>query len=726
MSFIEELKRRNVIRVGIAYIVGAWLLAQAADLVLDVLGAPDVILQSLVSILALGFIPAVIFAWAFEMTPEGIKKEKDVDRTQSITNQTAKKLDIATMVLVVAAVGLLALDRFIPGDAGGRLGADNRTDAGDRLAGDNDNRAQGAILQEGADSNSPSFQTGVAVSGIQNAKSIAVLPFANRSNQNDDLYFTDGIHDDLLTQLAKIGDLTVISRTSVMEYRDSTKNIRQIARELNVQTIMEGGIQKVGDRVRINVQLIEADSDRHLWAETYDRELTAENIFELQSEITRKIVAAVAGTLTPEEEQLLSDVPTRNLAAYDAYLRARALVLGANYSHSNIAEARPLAEKAVELDPDYAEAHALLADIYGDYYWRGIEQSASFVAKYRTTVDRVNTLAPGSATALLAEANFQYRVEFDYPRSLELLQQAQQVAPGDSRVFAALGTTQRRLGLWDAAIDNLQRALALDPASRGYQNTMVETLYGNFRFQDVLDNTIPLEDADRNEADSQIIRALAQFQLTGDLAPLGATLEYVNPTASTLYLHYAPTYHLYRRDAKRALAALEGPAWTEALETDSGWRFVYLDLKSISLRLLGDIEAANEAAEQLVGMLRESENLPPQDRFYGYLLIAGALAHLGHADEARAMLGRADRMLENYQDAVVLQVYFERKAMILALLGESEQALSLLRQAMSTKGSNNPVTPLTLQHDPNWDFFRDNPEFDELSTPDLRVLELNR
>jgi len=219
---------------------------------------------------------------------------------------------------------------------------------------------------------------------------------------------------------------------------------------------------------------------------------------------------------------------------------------------------------------------------------------------------------------------------------------------------------------------------------------------------------------------------LAQFQLTGDLDPLGATLEYVNPTTSTLYLVNAPTYYLYKRDAQGVLDVLDGPAWTRVIENELGWQAFYFELKSAALRLLGDTRAADEASEQLVATLAESEQLAPQDRFYGYLLVAGALARLGRAEEARTILGRAENVLENHPDALVMQVYFEQKAMILALLGETEQALILLRQAMSTKGSNNPVTPLTLQHEPRWDFFRDNPEFAELSTPDLGVQELNR
>ena len=354
MGLFTELKRRNVFRVGVAYIVGAWLLAQCADLVLDVIGAPDIVLRSLVALLGLGLVPAVIFAWVFEMTPEGVKRESEIDRSQSITGQTGKKLNVATIMLVIAAVSFVVFERYLPKD-----------DSAETVVPAN---PAAAVQEPVADSN-PAETTPAT------EKSIAVLPFANRSNQQDDLFFTDGIHDDLLTQLAKIHDLDVISRTSVMEYRDTRKNLKQIGAELNVATILEGGIQKVGNRVRINAQLIDVTTDKHLWAETFDRELTAENIFELQSEIARKIMQAIAVELTPEEELRLSEKPTNNLVAYEAYLKAREIYYNANYSRSREIAAVPLLEKAIKLDPEYAEALAMLADVLGLLYWRGIFSS---------------------------------------------------------------------------------------------------------------------------------------------------------------------------------------------------------------------------------------------------------------------------------------------------------------------------------------------------------------
>jgi len=700
MSFFQELKRRNVIRVGIAYAVGAWLLVQGADLILDLIGAEDWLLRGVAGLLALGFIPAVIAAWVFEMTPEGIKKESEVDRTQSITGHTAKKLDMVTIALVIAAVGFVIVERYLPEPAAPAESA---------------LESSSTPLVEPV--NSATEQSSAQEPAIErtNEKSIAVLPFVNRSNQNDDLYFTDGMHDDLLTQLAKISDLTVISRTSVMEYRNSPKNLKQIGSELNVSTILEGGVQKVGDRVRINAQLIEVATDKHLWAETFDRELTAENIFELQSEITRKIVAAVAGQLTPEEDQLLAEIPTRNLAAYEAYLRARDLYYGANYSRSQEAAAQPLLEKAIALDPAYTEAHALLANIYGQVYWRGIDTSEEFLAKYRTTLERAISSNPDSPSALRAQANYHYRVENDYQRSLELLQQARAVAPGNVDIHGDLGFTQRRLGLWDESIASQQKALQLDPANRFYHSTLAETLTSDRRWQDVLNITVPLADADPDDLDSQISRAYAQWQLTGDLEPLKNVFEVMNLVGTGQYSNYAANVHLMLRDADTAIAVLEGPVWASLLEegnalTNHPWQL------ASAWRLKGDDEKARAYDEQIVSRQDEVMKLGLQDRFYGLLDISVALARLGRFDEAQAFIKRCENELPPGRDAMLWGSLPERRAMVRAMTGDEAGAIEDLQIALNTSYSY-PLTAWMLHYHPDWDFFRHNERFNELATP---------
>ncbi|NND45409.1 MAG: hypothetical protein HKN58_08800, partial [Xanthomonadales bacterium] len=375
MSLFEELKRRNVIRVGIGYLITAWLLLQVVDLVLDNINAPDWVMQVFMLAVAVGFPLALFFAWAFEMTPEGLKKEKEVDRSQSITHHTGRKLDRAIIAVMALALAYFAYDKFYGQPA----------PAGDQ--------ASTQINEAPA----------VAAPAADQRKSIAVLPFANRSSRDEDAYFADGIHDDLLTSLAKVGALKVISRTSVMRYRETGQSIPEIAAELGVATVLEGGIQRSGDHVRINVQLIDANTDEHLWAENYDRALTAENLFAIQSEISREIVSALKGTLTDEESERLAEQPTDSLEAYGEFVLGRQEM--AKRTNESLVMAQKHFEKAIELDPEYALAYVGLADsltlqaLYGDLFVNDT------FAPRQAAIDRALALDPNSGEAYTALAN---------------------------------------------------------------------------------------------------------------------------------------------------------------------------------------------------------------------------------------------------------------------------------------------------------------------------------
>ncbi len=316
MSFIDELKRRNVFRVGIAYVIVAWLLLQVADVVLPTFRAPDWVMQAFTFLVILSFPLALIFAWAFELTPEGIKKEKNVVRSESVTHVTGRKFDFAIIGLLAIAVVFLVVDNYVLSD-------------------------EPAQPLE---------------------KSIAVLPFANRSASEEDIFFIDGLHDDLLTHISKIGSIKTISRTSVMQYRDTNKTIRQIAEELGVATIMEGSVQRAGDTIRINLQLIDAETDEHLWAEVYDRELTAANIFEIQSEIASAIADALRTTLTPAEQTRIDKRGTDSLEAYQLYLKGRSF--WNRRTAADLWQAVEYFKAAIEADDEYATAYAGLADTY--------------------------------------------------------------------------------------------------------------------------------------------------------------------------------------------------------------------------------------------------------------------------------------------------------------------------------------------------------------------------
>jgi TolB-like protein/Tfp pilus assembly protein PilF len=371
MSLFAELRRRNVFRVGIAYAISAWIVLQVADVIGEIMELPEWGGKLILLMVIVGFPLALIFAWAFELTPEGLKREKDVDRSASITPQTGKKLNNAILVLMALAIAYLLYDKF----------SGTRPDSVSTPAAE--------VAQSAA---RPETEPAPGTDTRASRQSIAVLPFDNRSNREEDQFFTDGIHDDLLTTIARIGSMKVISRTSVMEYKGTTKKIPQIAAELGVAHILEGGIQRSGNQVRINVQLIDAQTDEHLWAEIYDRELTAENLFAIQSEISTKIAEALQTTLSPEERRGISRMPTQDLEAYDAYLRGKQLL--ATRRTEDIEEATRQFQRAVELDRNFALAWVGVADSFDLLNDYTSQDSGAFMGIRQEAVDRALALQP--------------------------------------------------------------------------------------------------------------------------------------------------------------------------------------------------------------------------------------------------------------------------------------------------------------------------------------------
>ena len=318
-SFFAELRRRNVVRAAIAYMVTAWLLAQIADLVLENFRAPEWVMQALLILLAVGLPVTLMVAWAFEFTPAGIQRESEITGEPAATEHTSRRFD-----RIIIAVLVLALASSLYANFSDRMLPETREQASGRT--------------------------------------IAVLPFENRSASDEDAFFVDGIHDDILTHLTRIGTIKVISRTSVERFADTNLSIPEIGAELGATSILEGGVQRAGDRVRVNVQLIDADSDEHLWAETYDRELTARNVFSIQSEIAAAVAVAMRTALTDDEQKRIASVPTDNLEAYEAYLLGKQRL--AKRTGASLREAQEYFLRATELDPQFALAYVGLADSY--------------------------------------------------------------------------------------------------------------------------------------------------------------------------------------------------------------------------------------------------------------------------------------------------------------------------------------------------------------------------
>src|SRR5207245_11455824 len=440
-NFFVELKRRNVIRMAGLYLVGAWLVVQVAGTVLPMFGAPEWLPRTNVVLLAIGFVPAVISSWVFELTPEGLKREEDVSPERSITPQTGRRKDRMIIVALVLALGYFAFDKFVLTP-----------------------RREAALVAGAAPNESRS---------VINAKSIAVLPFENRSRDPDNAYFADGIQDEILTRLAKIADLKVISRTSTQPYKSEPGNLAEIAKQLGVTNILEGTVQKAADQVRVNVRLVNVQTGSQLWAETYDRKLS--DIFVVESEIARRIAESLQAKLTGREEQALAAKPTNNPEAYDAYLRGLAFEARSNYSSDALFKAIDFYDLAVRLDPNFALAWARLSGAHALLYFNRGDTTVARRDAAKEALEHAQKLQQASPATLLFRGYYQYWVLRDYGLSKATFGRVSKMLPGNSEVSYALGAIARREGQWDESGAYWERGLALDPRNTALLNELAYT-----------------------------------------------------------------------------------------------------------------------------------------------------------------------------------------------------------------------------------------------------------
>ncbi len=428
MSFFSELRRRNVFRVAIAYSVVAWLVAQVAELALESFGAPEWVMKTLLLMLALGLPVAIIFAWAFELTPEGVKREKDVDRSQSITGQTGRKLNYTIIgALVVALVISLTT---------GRWGSEP----------------------------DPGLSDQALIPSMSVEKSIAVLPFVNMSDDPDNEYFSDGISEELLNVLVKVEGLRVASRTSSFSFKGKDTSIPDIAEALKVGHVLEGSVRKAGDTVRITAQLIDVRTDSHLWSETYDRKL--EDIFVIQDEISAHIVEALKVALGAGEVVEAETKPTENLAAYEDYLKGR--FFWQRRGEQNIRKAIALFEKATQEDPLFSRAWSSLAaahitlPTYADVSYQAHFPIAQSHANHALELDPSNAEAYavlGDVSRFLEPTEFVKNDSY-YVKAIEL-------EPKNPTGYIWYAEFLHAAGRADVAKENINIALKLDPYHPG-------------------------------------------------------------------------------------------------------------------------------------------------------------------------------------------------------------------------------------------------------------------
>jgi TolB-like protein len=453
MSLLRELKRRNVFRVGAAYVVLAWLLIQVSDTVLPRLQLPEWSVTLVIALLSLGFPVVLFFAWAFEYTPEGLKKEKDIDRSESITHMTGRKLDYVIIGMLLVAVSYFGIDRFVFEPA--RNAAQQR-DHSDRLA---------AAVEEGRKA-AATEQAAVA----PNDKSIAVLPFVNMSDDAGNEYFSDGISEELLNLLSKIPELRVISRSSAFSYKGKDLKLAQVAAELNVAHILEGSVRKAGQRVRITAQLIEASSDSHLWSETYDRQL--DDIFAIQDEIAATVVEQLKVTLLGAVPQ----VQETDAKAYALYLQARHL--GRQVTAEGFEQSIALYEQALAIDPEYADAWDGLAGNYVNQAAMGLLPVAEGYTMARAAVERALAIDPDHAAAHDSLGWIAMMHDHDLAQSARHFERALELDPGDPRIIGHAAELLISLGRLDEAIALEEYYVARDPVNpAGHGNLGLKYLY---------------------------------------------------------------------------------------------------------------------------------------------------------------------------------------------------------------------------------------------------------
>jgi serine/threonine-protein kinase len=427
MSFFEELKRRNVVRMAVLYAVASWLILQIADVLFDQLHVPDWAFRFVLGLLLLGFPLVLIFSWVYELTPEGLKRERDIDRGQSITHQTGHKLNIAIIVLLVLAIGGLIANRLIPQNP--------------PLAGDT------AAMSERADAGQP-----------EEGLSIAVLPFVNMSGDPDNEYFSDGLSEELLNTLVQIRELKVTGRTSSFAFKGKNLDLRDVGEKLNVANVLEGSVRKAAKRVRITAQLIKTTDGYHLWSETFDREL--DDIFAIQQEIAEKVAAALSVTLLGKPAEASGE--THNTEAYQAYLRGAHLFHRAPDDLETLQAARAHYEQALALEPGYVAPRWGLFGYWDRMNRNGFGAYTDTVAEMKISADKLEQTAPGSVEAMLARARVA-QVSLDRARSAEMLREARDRFPGSVETNMRYGGAIFSLGQAEEGLAAAGAAVELDP-----------------------------------------------------------------------------------------------------------------------------------------------------------------------------------------------------------------------------------------------------------------------
>ena len=653
-GFFEEIKRRKVYRVAVAYVVVAGGVIQLASAVFPAWDLPAWALRLVIVLLLVGFPISLILAWAFDVTPQGIRT------TPTPPAEPRRRRNIVALVaigiIVSAAAGFFLLPR---------------------------------------------------ASARKIEKSIAVLPFENFSDDKENAFFADGIQDDILTNLAKIGDLKVISRTSVMPYRGKDKNVREIGKALGVSAILEGSVRKFGNRVRVNVQLINAEDDQHIWAEEYDRDLA--DVFAIQTDLAQKIAKELQAKLSPTEKMMMTRKPTENGEAYLAFVQAHNLQMDLE-DIEKLKQAEQLYERALQMDPNFALAAAAYSRIES-WIYHTFEPTAQRKEKARTLAERAQKLQPDLPEAHVALGFCYYYGDRNYDRAMQEFLTAKRGLPNDAEAHLAIGAIQRRQGKWTESSANFEKAAELSPK----ETWALQNLAFNYQYQrnwDAANKTI-----DRGlkiTPDSFGLWSVkAQLELsekgTFEIVERGMKAMAARPMSDDMRAHYTTaitqTLILERKFAE-ALREAEGLN-DELLARDPEGLLSKFEVIGLAKKMLHDEAGAREAFLKSKGYLEKYLSLAP-DEAKRHSRLAQILAWLGEKDAAIAEAKRATELLPESVDAFDGPMATQALAEVYVIVGEYDKALDLADGLLSRPSG---LTVALLKINPILDPIRQNPRY---------------
>jgi TolB-like protein/Tfp pilus assembly protein PilF len=658
-GFFEEVKRRKVYRVAVAYVIAAGGIIQLASAAFPAWELPNWSLRLVIVLLLIGFPIALILAWAFDVTSQGIKTTPAIVTAGSHRRRNVIML-VATGVIISAAAGFFLLPRA----------AARKID-----------------------------------------KSIAVLPFENLSDDKENAYFADGIQDDVLTNLSKIGDLKVISRTSVMPYRGKTQNLREIGKALGVSTILEGSVRRAGNRVRVNVQLIDATTDEHLWASDYDRDLT--DVFAIQTDLAQKIANELQAKLSPTEKARIENKPTQNSEAYLAFVRAHDLHSSSYEDLGKLKQAEESYERAITLDPKFALAFARYSQLES-WIVHTFERTPALRKKARTLAERAIQLQPELPEAHLALGFSYYYIDNDFDAAAREFEIARAGLPNDAEVYLALGAIQRRQGKWLESNANFEKAVALNPKD----TWVMQNLAINYEVQrnfDAANKTIDRAlTIDPKALGPLELKGKFALEEKGDLSVGEKILAAIDTTALSPEIQIKLivgriNLFVFQRKFDEAVRAAEKVP-DSAIKTYPG---------ALCGKYLG-IGAARKALRDEAGArdffmkaknFAEDEIKQNPDDAEAHARLAEALAWLGEKDAALAEIKRAQELLPESKDAFGGTEITSSAAEIHAILEDAAGAVTILDGLLQRPS---PVTVPVLKLNPVWDFIRKDPRFQAL------------